>query len=217
VYGSCGFLSFSLVFCKSGGRFGTTLYIHFTRRWVMSRRHSSAPRENEDEKKRGRRAILRSWRFCRGGRRRVCRLRRCVFVGSALCRLEVSWGIAAGSAFVYRRGLRSLCRSAPRCAAAAIGRGLLRLAASAGREALLLRRSAAAFISQGLGGGGGRSLRRPANNRRGEWCVRSVAWSLWVWAGVAGMWRLSYPRSLPKTGEDVDGRVGWTRPWVEGP
>ena len=59
-------------------------------------------------------------------------------VGSALCRLEVSWGIAAGLVFVYRRGLRSLCRSALRCAAAAIGRGLLRLAASAGREALLL-------------------------------------------------------------------------------
>jgi hypothetical protein len=54
------------------------------------------------------------------------------FAELALCRLEVSWGIAAGVAFVYRRGLRSLCRSAPRRAAAAIGRGLLRLAASLG-------------------------------------------------------------------------------------
>jgi hypothetical protein len=40
-----------LVFCKFGGRLETTLYIHFTRRWVKSTRHSSAPRENENEKK----------------------------------------------------------------------------------------------------------------------------------------------------------------------
>jgi len=49
--GSCGFLSFSSVFCRFSGRLETTLYIHFTRRWVVSTRHSSAPRENE---KRGR-------------------------------------------------------------------------------------------------------------------------------------------------------------------
>jgi hypothetical protein len=53
VFGCCGFLSFSLVFCKFGGRFETTLYIHFIRNWVKSRRHSSALRRNEDEKKGG--------------------------------------------------------------------------------------------------------------------------------------------------------------------
>jgi hypothetical protein len=46
-------LSFSLVFCLLGGRLEITLYIHFTRRWVKSRRHSSAPRKSEDEKKGG--------------------------------------------------------------------------------------------------------------------------------------------------------------------
>jgi hypothetical protein len=60
VVGSCGFLSFSSVFCKFGGRLGPTLYIHFTRRWVKSRRHSSALRENEREKKAEKYAILRS-------------------------------------------------------------------------------------------------------------------------------------------------------------
>jgi hypothetical protein len=53
VFGCCGFLSFSLVFCRFGGRLETTLYIHFTRRWVETRRHSSALRESEDEKKAG--------------------------------------------------------------------------------------------------------------------------------------------------------------------
>jgi hypothetical protein len=53
VFGCCGFLSFSLVFCLLGGRLETTLYIHFTQRWVEARRHSSASRENEDEKKGG--------------------------------------------------------------------------------------------------------------------------------------------------------------------
>jgi len=43
------FLSFSSVFCKFGGRLETTLYIHFTRRWVKPTRHSSALRR----KKRG--------------------------------------------------------------------------------------------------------------------------------------------------------------------
>jgi len=64
VFGSCGFLSFSLVFCLLGGRLGTTLYIHFIRRWVKARRHSSAPREKKNEKKAERYATLRSWRFC---------------------------------------------------------------------------------------------------------------------------------------------------------
>jgi hypothetical protein len=54
VFGCCGFLSFSLVFCLLGGRLETTLYIHFTQRWVEARRRSSTPRKNEDEKKRKR-------------------------------------------------------------------------------------------------------------------------------------------------------------------
>jgi hypothetical protein len=53
VFGSCGFLSFSSVFCKFGGRFEASLYIHFIWRWVKSRRHSSARRKNENEKKGG--------------------------------------------------------------------------------------------------------------------------------------------------------------------
>jgi len=53
MFGSYGFLSFSSVFCKFGGRFETTLYIHFIRNWVKTRCHSSAPREAEDEKKGG--------------------------------------------------------------------------------------------------------------------------------------------------------------------
>jgi hypothetical protein len=67
VFGCCGFLSFSLVFCRFGGRLETTLYIHFTRRWAKARRHSSAPREKKNEKKAEKNAILRSWRFCRVG------------------------------------------------------------------------------------------------------------------------------------------------------
>jgi uncharacterized membrane protein len=55
-----GFLSFSLVFCKFGGRLETTLYIHFTWRWVKSRRHSSAPRRKKKGEKAERYAILRS-------------------------------------------------------------------------------------------------------------------------------------------------------------
>jgi uncharacterized membrane protein len=60
VFGSCGFLSFSLVFCKFGGRLETTLYIHFTRRWVKSRRHSSAPRRKKKGEKAKENVILRS-------------------------------------------------------------------------------------------------------------------------------------------------------------
>jgi hypothetical protein len=51
VVGCCGFLSFSLVFCKFGGRFEASLYIHFIRRWVKSTRHSSAPRKSGRKKK----------------------------------------------------------------------------------------------------------------------------------------------------------------------
>jgi len=53
MFGCCGFLSFSLVFCLLGGRLGPTLYIHFTRRWVESRRHSSAPRRKKIGRKGG--------------------------------------------------------------------------------------------------------------------------------------------------------------------
>jgi hypothetical protein len=53
VFGCCGFLSFSVVFCKFGGRFETTLYIHFIQRWVEARRHSSAPRKSGRKKKAG--------------------------------------------------------------------------------------------------------------------------------------------------------------------
>jgi hypothetical protein len=52
-----------LVFCKFGGRLGTTLYIHFTRRWVEARRHSSARREKKNEKKAEKNAVLRSAGF----------------------------------------------------------------------------------------------------------------------------------------------------------
>jgi hypothetical protein len=51
VFGSCGFLSFSLVFCRFGGRLEASLYIHFIRNWVETRRRSSARRKNENEKK----------------------------------------------------------------------------------------------------------------------------------------------------------------------
>jgi hypothetical protein len=53
MFGCCGFLSFSLVFCRFGGRLETTLYIHFTRRWVEARRHSSASRRKKRERKGG--------------------------------------------------------------------------------------------------------------------------------------------------------------------
>jgi hypothetical protein len=59
VFGSCGFLSFSSVFCRFGGRCEASLYIHLIRNWVKSRRHSSALRESEDEKKAKKRAVLR--------------------------------------------------------------------------------------------------------------------------------------------------------------
>jgi hypothetical protein len=51
VVGCCGFLSFSLVFCLLGGWFEVSLYIHFTRRWVKSTRHSSALRKSGGEEK----------------------------------------------------------------------------------------------------------------------------------------------------------------------
>jgi hypothetical protein len=64
VFGSCVFLSFSLVFCLLGSRFEASLYIHFTQRWVKSTRRSSARRGSEDEKKSAERnAVLRSAGF----------------------------------------------------------------------------------------------------------------------------------------------------------
>jgi len=67
VFGSCGFLSFSSVFVSSvvGLKLRFT-FISFGI-WVESTRYSSACREGEDEKKLERRAVLRSWRFCRAG------------------------------------------------------------------------------------------------------------------------------------------------------
>jgi hypothetical protein len=40
---------FKFGFCLLGGRLGPTLYIHFIRNWVKTRRRSSASREGEDE------------------------------------------------------------------------------------------------------------------------------------------------------------------------
>jgi hypothetical protein len=51
VFGSCGFLSFSSVFCKFSCRFEASLYIHFIRRWVGARRRSSARREKKKQEK----------------------------------------------------------------------------------------------------------------------------------------------------------------------
>jgi hypothetical protein len=53
VVDCCGFLSFSLVFCGLAGRLGTTLYIHFIRRWVKASRHSSTSRRKKNEEKGG--------------------------------------------------------------------------------------------------------------------------------------------------------------------
>jgi hypothetical protein len=55
VFGSCGFLSFSSVFCLFGGRLEASLYIHFIWSWVKSTRRSSAHREGKDEEKRRKR------------------------------------------------------------------------------------------------------------------------------------------------------------------
>jgi hypothetical protein len=111
VFGCCGFLSFSLVFCRFGGRLETTLYIHFIRRWVKSRRHSSASRENEDEKKAEKNAILRSWALWGGGGFAVCggvflaglALWR-LFGGFLGCRVWLGMSLRIGG------GLRSVCR-----------------------------------------------------------------------------------------------------------
>jgi len=66
VLGSCGFLSFSLVFCRFGGRLETTLYIHFTRRWVMSTRRSSASRRKKRGGRGGKTPFF-AIGLCRGG------------------------------------------------------------------------------------------------------------------------------------------------------
>jgi len=67
VVGCGGFLSFSLVFCLLGGRFETTLYIHFTRRWVKSSAILRRLAKAKTRKKAEENAVLRSWRLCRGG------------------------------------------------------------------------------------------------------------------------------------------------------
>ncbi len=63
MFSCCGFLSFSLVFCRLGGRLETTLYIHFTRRWVGEAPFFGASRRRRREIT-GKNAILRSWRLC---------------------------------------------------------------------------------------------------------------------------------------------------------
>ncbi len=78
--GCCGFLSFSVVFCWLGGRLETTLYIHFIQRWVKSRRHSSARREDEGEKSGKGTPFFAVSGFV--GRGWVCRLWRSVFGGA---------------------------------------------------------------------------------------------------------------------------------------
>jgi hypothetical protein len=60
VFGSCGFLSFSSVFCLLGGWFETTLYIHFIRNWVKARRLLRRPAKAEERKKAEKNAVLRS-------------------------------------------------------------------------------------------------------------------------------------------------------------
>ncbi len=65
--GSCVWLlcvfKFFFGFCLFGGRLGTTLYIHFIRRWVKSRRRSSASRRKKRGEEAEKNAILRSWRL----------------------------------------------------------------------------------------------------------------------------------------------------------
>jgi hypothetical protein len=75
MFGSCGFLSFSLVFCRFGGRLEASLYIHFIWRWVKSTRHSSASRKSGRKKK--------------GGKER--HFSQCRTLGSALL-----WGVWGG-------------------------------------------------------------------------------------------------------------------------
>jgi hypothetical protein len=95
VFVCCGFLSFSLVFCLFGGRLEASLYIHFIRGWVKSRRHSSAPRKDE----RGEEAEKVRHSSLGGGRAGVglTSVAEC-FSRGWLCGvfLEVSWGVTSG-------------------------------------------------------------------------------------------------------------------------
>jgi hypothetical protein len=60
VSGCCGFLSFSLVFCLFGGRFETTLYIHFTRRWEKIDAPFFGAPKKEKRREAEKNAVLRS-------------------------------------------------------------------------------------------------------------------------------------------------------------
>jgi hypothetical protein len=186
-----------LVFCRFGGRLETTLYIHFTRRWVKSTRRSSASRRKKREGRGGRERRSSQLGWAVSQRRAEVGLPLC-FSWDWLCGV---WRFLGASRLVWRLCIGGVC---DRCVGRRRGgyrqRASPPLLASAGREALLLRHSATASIGQGLGGGGGRSLRRTA----GGWRVRSVAWSLWA-RGRSGVSAIHVAL--------VNGRVGWTRPW----
>ncbi len=142
------------------------------------------------EKKAKKRAILRSWRFCRAGGEFAARRR------SRLAWHELAVG-----------GGLPLC----------IGVGLLRIEVVAaflgavGRFGVPCSGTRLRPVhGEELVEVSGVQSMGSANSRPG---VRSVGWrltSLWMlgWGGRF-TWRLSYPRS---SGEVVDGRVGWTRP-----
>ena len=95
MFGCCGFLSFSLVFCKFGGRCEASLYIHFIRGWMKARRHSSASRR----KKRGGDAekVRHSSLGGCGAGVGLPSVAEC-FSRGWLCGvfMEVSWGVASG-------------------------------------------------------------------------------------------------------------------------
>ncbi len=110
MVGCCGFLSFSLVFCLLGSRLGTTLYIHFTRRWVKSTRHSSASREKKNEEKGGKECHSSLGGFV--GRGWVCRLWWSVFrgAGSVASLGFLGCGVWLGMSLRIGGGLRFVCR-----------------------------------------------------------------------------------------------------------
>ncbi len=141
MVGCCGFLSFSSVFCKFGGRFEASLYIHFTRRWVKSRRRSSALRRKKREG--------------RGGKER--RSSQLDFAGS-VCR-QGGLGLPTPPCLGRHPLAEGVCGGSPRLCARSLSRPPLRLA-YAGREAeqadvLCLHRCAAtASISPSMKGVG---------------------------------------------------------------
>ncbi len=130
MVGCCGFLSFSLVFCKFGGRLETTLYIHFTRRWVEARRHSSALRRKKRGGEAGKYAILRSadaglvgWWVRRVGlRQSLC----CLDAGQCLGRPGGGRGRRRRRRSVAHAGTETWWRAAAREAVYVTQKGLVR-------------------------------------------------------------------------------------------